>query len=171
MEKQKNIALIDGQNLHLGTASDWWYVDLYKFRVYLRDKFNVVDAYYFLGCINDEETDLYDSLQKAWFIVSFREHSSAMIGKKKGNVDVDIVFEAMKKLVLKEEFDQFVLVSWDGDYFKMVKFLIKVWRFRNILFPNKKYSSLYNSIRSLFGVNIWVADIRRKIEYTKKEVS
>jgi len=50
-------------------------------------------------------------LQRAGFIVSFREHSSALLGKKKGNVDVDIVFEIMKKIIEKEAFDKIVLVS------------------------------------------------------------
>jgi len=48
MKKQRNIAYIDGQNLHLGTQSDGWKVDTKKLRIYLRDKFDVDEAYYFL---------------------------------------------------------------------------------------------------------------------------
>lgn len=169
--KTKNIAFIDGQNLHLGTASEWWSVDLARFRIFLHDRLQVAEAYYFLGCISDEETDLYNSLQKAGFIVSFREHSSVMMGKKKWNVDVDIVFEIMKKLYLKEEFDQIVLVSGDGDYYKMVKFLLEEERLEKILFPNKKYSSLYRNMPAQYRMNIWLPDIRMKIEYKKKGAS
>ncbi len=46
--KENNIAFIDGQNLHLGTASAGWKVDFLRFRVYLRDKFSVEEAYIFL---------------------------------------------------------------------------------------------------------------------------
>ncbi len=164
---ERNIAFIDGQNLHLGTASEWWSVDIARFRIFLRDRLEVAEAYYFLGCISDDETDLYNSLQKAGFIVSFREHSSVMMGKKKWNVDVDIVFDVMKKLYLKEEFDKVVLVSGDGDYYKMVKFLLEEERLAKILFPNKHHSSLYKVIRSQYGINLSLPDIRNKIEYKK----
>jgi len=45
-----NIAFIDGQNLHLGTRStdgDSWVVDNKKLRRYLKDKYNIEEAYYF----------------------------------------------------------------------------------------------------------------------------
>ena len=93
------------------------------------------------------------------------------MGKKKGNVDVDIVFEIMKKLCLKEEFDKVVLVSGDGDYYKMVKFLLEEERLAKILFPNKKYSSLYRNMPAQYRMNIWLPDIRMKMEYKKKGAS
>lgn len=45
----KNLAFIDGQNLHLGTKEEGWKVDLGKFRIYLNDKYKVKEAYYYLG--------------------------------------------------------------------------------------------------------------------------
>jgi len=47
--KEKNLAFIDGQNLHLGTTQNNWKVDLYRLRVYLKDKYHVTEAYYVLG--------------------------------------------------------------------------------------------------------------------------
>lgn len=72
-----NAAFIDGQNLYFGTTkchqcadklgadikdmklSDCtcgaaWAVDLVKFRIYLRDKYGVSEAYYFIGYLEDE---------------------------------------------------------------------------------------------------------------------
>ena len=43
--------------------------------------------------------------QKA-FILKFKEHNPAMIGKKKGNVDSDIIFHIMKKMYKKEDFER-----------------------------------------------------------------
>lgn len=171
MEKEKNIAFIDGQNLHLWISSENWKIDLKKFRIFLKDKFQVEEAYYFLWFISEDEQELYNSLQKAGFIVSFREHSSALKWKKKGNVDVDMVFGIMKKIAEKEEFDKIVIVSGDGDYIKLVKYLIEKDLLKKILFPNKKYSSLYKKIKSNYGINISIPDIGGKIEYKKKEVS
>ena len=60
----------------------------------------------------------------------------------------------MKKLYLKEEFNNVVLVSGDGDYYKMVKFLLEQNKLERILFPNKKYSSLYRNMPAQYRMNI-----------------
>jgi len=166
MSKPYNIAYIDGQNLHMWTNSEWWKVDFTRFRIFLRDKFHIQEAYYFLWVLSDGQVDFYDSLEQAGFVVMFREHSVAMTGKKKWNVDVDIVFETMKTLYLRNAFDKFVLVTGDGDYFRMVKFLIDEGKFEKILFPNKKYSSLYRWIQDYYGMNL--SYVRDRIEYKIK---
>lgn len=153
--KEFNIAFIDGQNLYMGTNSDnpKWEVDLVKFRQYLAKKYNVQKAYYFLGCINEQYQDLYEKIQNSGYILMFREHSSIMLGKKKGNVDSDIIFHIMKKMYQreKEPFDKIILVSGDGDYKMLVDFLIEENKFKKILFPNKIFaSSLYKQITRVY---------------------
>ncbi len=101
-------------------------------------------------------------------IMIFREHSSNLTGQKKWNVDTDIVFEVMKNIIDRDDRNQAVLVSWDGDYIKMVKYLIKQWRFKKILFPNKHYSSLYRQLQDRFSVHLSTPDVRHKIEYKKR---
>ncbi len=153
IKNENNFAFIDGQNLHMGTNSEdpAWSIDFVKFRKYLKRKYNVSRAYYFLGFVINNKTDLYDNIQEAGFILKFREHNSAMIGKKKGNVDGDIIFAIMKKIYKKESFDKVVLVSGDGDYKMLVDFLIEENKFKKILFPNKKYaSSLYKKITRVY---------------------
>ena len=85
IKEENNVAFIDGQNLYMGTksAKPSWKIDLKKFRVYLRNKYKVSKAYYFLGCVMDENDKLYDEVQNAGFILKFREHNSAMLGIKK----------------------------------------------------------------------------------------
>lgn len=159
-----NLAFIDGQNLHLGLREHGCAIDFSKFRTYLKDKYQVTEAYYFLGYVTDEQQDLYNNLQRAGFILSFREHSSSMMGKKKGNVDCEIIFEVMKKLVINEEFNKIILVSGDGDYKKLVDFLIKKEKFEKILFPNKKFaSSLYKKLGSEYFDYLENAAIKAKI--------
>src|SRR3989344_4096038 len=164
-----NAAFIDGQNLHLGTREYGWSVDHSKLRVYLRDKYKITEAYYFLGFIKETEQDLYDRLQKCGYVLSFREHSSALIGRKKGNVDSDIIFSVMKKLVEKEPVGKIFIISGDGDYIKLVDFLVRRELFGKMLFPNKKFaSSLYNKLgRECFDY-LEDNNIRAKIEYTRK---
>ncbi|HSX36262.1 MAG TPA: NYN domain-containing protein [Patescibacteria group bacterium] len=164
-----NIAYIDGQNLYMGTtkSSPKWTVDLARFRTYLTRKYDVDDAYYYLGYVQEGTNieKLYESIQKAGFILVFREHNSAMLGKKKGNVDADIIFSIMKRLYLKEKFHRVVLVSGDGDYKMLVDFLLEQDKFEKILFPNRRYrSSLYKSIDIKYCAYLDDTDIKRKIK-------
>lgn len=167
----KNIAFIDGQNLYMGTKScnPSWKIDLSKLKFYLEKKYNVSDIYYFLGYMQNENEELYDEIQRSGLILKFREHNSAMVGKKKGNVDSDIIFNIMKKLYKKEKFDKIILISGDGDYRMLVDFLIEEDKFKKILFPNIKYaSSLYKKLGNKFFVNLDKREIRKKIRVNKK---
>ena len=166
-----NIAYIDGQNLHLGTKGlleGAWHIDLSKFRVYLREKYDVQKAYYYLGYVQEGQKieHLYEKIQNAGFILVFRQHNSAMVGTKKGNVDSDIIFNAMRRLYKQEKFDKIVLVSGDGDYKMLVDFLIEENRFEKILFPNRKYrSSLYKKIGAPNFAYLDDQDVKRKIQW------
>lgn len=165
-----NYCYIDGQNLHLGTASadPSWNIDLNKFRVYLRDKYNVEKAFYYLGYVQDgiKIEQLYESIQNAGFILVFRQHNSTMIGKKKGNVDSDIIFSVMKRLYTKDDFNKIILVSGDGDYKMLIDFLIEESRLEKILFPNKKFrSSLYNQIGATYFAYLDDKDVKKKIAH------
>ncbi len=151
LEKESNIAFIDGQNLHLGTTQENWKIDLKKLRIYLKDKYHITEAYYFLGYISEAEQGLYDNLHKSGFVVLFKEHNLVVKSKKKGNVDTDIVFEIMKNLVDNKDFNKIILISGDGDYKKLVDYLIKKDRFKKILFPNRRFaSSLYKHFGAEF---------------------
>ncbi len=99
----------------------------------------------------------------------FKEHQEGFTGKKKGNVDTDIVFEIMKSLI-EETFDKVILVSGDGDYKKVVDYLIKKGKFEKILFPNKKFaSSLYKKLGNESFSYLSRKDIKMKIEYIKEK--
>ncbi len=168
-----NIAYIDGQNLYMGTSKSEssWNIDLARFRIYLLQKYNVEKAFYYLGFVQEGETfeRLYEEIQIAGFILVFRQHSSAMLGKKKGNVDSDIIFSIMKRIYKNESFEKVVLVSGDGDYKMLVDFMIEEDRFEKILFPNKKFaSSLYKRIGAQYFGYLDENGVRNKIEKKKR---
>jgi uncharacterized LabA/DUF88 family protein len=160
----KNLAFIDGQNLHLGTVENGWKVDFMKLRIYLKENYCVDEAYYFLGFLSEDQQELYNNLQKAGFIVIFKEHNKELLGKKKGNVDTDIVFEIMKRLADENNFEKIVIISGDGDYKKLVDYLIQKDKFRKILFPNKKSSSLYKKLGSEYFD--YLESFKNYIEYS-----
>lgn len=165
MKKEKNIAFIDWQNLHLWTRSEWWEIDLDRFRVYLSDKYNIKKAYYFLWYVKDENNGLYTSLQEAWFVVVFKKQMVEMQTNKKWNIDSDLIFNVMSKLIDESKsFNKILLVSGDGDFKILVDYLIKKKRFLKVLFPNKHYaSSLYNDLMNKrFD---YLINIKSHIEY------
>lgn len=147
-----------------------WVVDLARFRVYLEKKYGVVRAYYYLGFVYDGDAfeTLYEQIQRAGFILVFREHNSAMLGTKKGNVDSDIIFSIMKRLYRREEFSKVILVSGDGDYKTLVDFLIEEDKLEKVLFPDgKRASSLYKKITRQFFDDLSKDDVRKKIAKEK----
>ncbi len=167
-----NQAFIDVQNLTLGTTTSKhpWKVDLYRFREYLRKKYNVGKAYYFIGCINDNLQDLYDMIQDAGFVLVFRAHYPDALSSKKGNVDTDIVFTMMKIFHERTDVDKFFLVSGDGDYYKTVKYLNKQGKLGKVLFPaHGKASSLYRQLGNNYYDFLDKREIREKIELKNRQ--
>ncbi len=137
--------------------------------MYLKEKYAVDKAYYFLGYVQETNQELYEEIQNAGFVLIFREHNPAMIGKKKGNVDSDIIFHIMKKMYKKENFEKVVIVSGDGDYKLVVDFLIEEKRFAKMLFPDRdRASSLYKKIGAAYFDALDSVDIRAKIEGNEK---
>lgn len=90
-----------------------------------------------------------------------------MKGKKKGNVDCDIIFNIMRKMIENEPFHKAFIVSGDGDYKKLVDFLVKKGRFGKMLFPNREYaSSLYKKLGGEYFDYLGERGVRAKIAYT-----
>ncbi len=174
-EQIRNLAFIDGQNLYMNTAKKEvspWRIDLARFRIYLEKKYQVDKAYYFLGYVKEKNQELYEEIQNAGFVLVFREHSPALIGKKKGNVDSDIIFHIMKRLYKRENFHKVILVSGDGDYKLLVDFLIEENKFEKILFPDKRFaSSLYKKLGSEYFDYLESQNVRGKIEFKKEKGS
>lgn len=169
--KERNLAFIDWQNLHLWTIAEDWIVDFKKFRKYLKDKFNVERAYFFMWFSAEVDSWLYTKIQKAWFILVFKWHPEFLKSEKKGNIDSDLVFEVMREIIEWKDFDKIVIVSWDWDYMKMIRYLIEKDLFKKILFPNKKYSSLYKWIKDKYWLNLSLKWVKKKIFYDKKRKS
>jgi uncharacterized LabA/DUF88 family protein len=167
-KKIYHCAFIDSQNFYLGVKSEGWTVDHYKFRRYLLEKYSCEDVYLFMGNIQSEHTDMYVDFQKAGYILIFKEHDKNSTSKKKGNVDVDLVFEMMRQFAEEDMNRKFLLVSGDGDYFKVVRFLIEKGRFIKVLLPNKKFaSSLYKKLGSEYFD--FLSNIKSRVEYNPKK--
>ncbi|PJC69872.1 MAG: hypothetical protein CO014_01370, partial [Candidatus Tagabacteria bacterium CG_4_8_14_3_um_filter_41_8] len=119
--KENNYAYIDGNNLYRGVKNSGWNIDFLRFRKWLTDKYGVTMAYYFIGLI-PKEKDMYEALQKAGFTLMFKEVVYDGDKKAKGNCDTDLVLQAARD-VYENSCENLILVTSDGDYASLVKFL------------------------------------------------
>ena len=136
-KKKKNYAFIDSQNLNLGITSLGWKLDFRKFKVYLKEKYNVSKAYLFIGYM-PENQGLYKSLQEYGFVLVFKPVLKDKNGEVKGNVDADLVLQAM---VDYEKYDKAVLVTSDGDFYSLARYLYDNKKLLAVLSPHRKTCS------------------------------
>jgi len=87
--KENNFAYIDGANLHKGIKSLGWKLDYRVFRRWLEQKYNIEEAYLFIGLV-PKHKDLYTFLQKCGYILVYKEVTYDGDGKVKGNCDADL---------------------------------------------------------------------------------
>lgn len=159
----KNYAFIDSQNLNLGVLSQGWKLDFEKFRIYLKEKYDVEKTLLFIGYMPGN-TPLYTMLQEFGYLLIFKPTLELKDGLVKGNVDAELVLHAM---IEYDNYDKAVIVTGDGDFYCLVEYLNNKNKLLRLLVPNqKKYSSLLRP----FAPNkiAYMDDLRKKLELTKK---
>jgi len=132
---ENNYAFIDSQNLYLGVIYQGWQLDLKKFRIYLKDKFKVNKAYYFIGYM-PRNIKLYRNIVKSGFIIKFRRVSIDSNGDIKGNVDSELIFNSMYRL---NKYNKAIIVAGDADYYCLIKYLKFNDKLKKILIPDRKF--------------------------------
>jgi len=151
MKSQRPViyAFIDSQNLNLGTKKDLfnksgskvyvgWKLDFQKFQKYLTDKFRVSKAFLFIGHIKENEP-MYESLKSYGYDLVFKPTTKDNLGKPKGNIDAELVLHTAA--IEYKNYDAAVIVSGDGDFYCLYKFLIDRDKLRRIVIPNIKSES------------------------------
>lgn len=161
-KKENNFAFIDGQNLNLGIQSLGWKMDFSRFRKYLKEKYAVTTAYYFIGYVSDNQ-DLYLFLQRAGYVLMFKPTIPDDDGNIKGNIDADLVLQAMIDF---HNYDKAVIVSSDGDFYSLVKYLYKKNKLEYVISPYKATcSSLLK--KSANEKIVFIDNLQKKLEYRK----
>jgi len=139
ISKENNFAFIDSNNLNLGIKEIGWRLDFKKFRIYLAEKYAVKKAYLFVGYL-PENQELYRSLQEFGYILIFKPVMRNKDGEPKGNVDAELVLQAM---IDWDRYDTAVIVSSDGDFYCLANYLYEKEKLKRVISPNyKKCSAL-----------------------------
>ncbi len=157
---QGNYAFIDNQNLNLGVQKLGWKMDWRKFRIFLKDTYNVEKAYMFIGHMPEHE-DMYLKMHDLGYLAVLKptfdmtrihkpelasdiKEDTKVEEKKpiKGNVDAELVLWAVKEM---KNYKKALIVSGDGDFYSLVEYLVSEGKLLNLLAPNGQYSNLYNA--------------------------
>lgn len=165
MKKPVTYAFIDSQNLNLSVRELGWKIDDERFRTYLTEKYNVSRAYIFIGFMA-ENAQLYARLQKAGFICIFRPTLVYKDGTTKGNCDAELVLQAMIDI---DEYDKAIIVSGDGDFQCLAKYLHEQDKLGALLIPNQQKFSALLKLDFLKPYHRFISDLRKKLEYTPKK--
>ena len=129
----------------LSIKSQGWKIDFKKFRVYLKDKFKVTQAYLFMGYIKENQR-MYEQLQDNGYTLVFKPTLIYKDGTTKGNCDAELVLHTMIKYTV---FDKAVIVSGDGDFFCLAEYLRENDKLKSILIPDQnRYSALLKKINT-----------------------
>lgn len=140
------VAYIDGANLHNGVRGLGWELDYRRLRRWLADKYGVTRAYLFLGLV-EKYHDRYQRLQEAGYVLIFKEAVIDRNGKIKGNCDAELVLHAVRD-VYENSYNNVVLVSSDGDYACLARFLQERGTLRAILSPSNSCSILLRRLNA-----------------------
>lgn len=163
-QKLNNFAFIDSQNLYLAIKELGWKLDYKRFRVYLKEKYNVSKAFMFLGYLSENQM-LYRFLQEAGFILIFRPILEKNGKPIKGNCDVDLALHILTNI---KDYDRAVIVTGDGDFCMLVKHLRENNKLEAVLAPSHKNCSVL--LRKVAGSQIvFIDDLREKLAYKKEK--
>lgn len=161
----ESYAFIDSQNLNLGIRDQGWELDFRCFRIFLEEKHGDAKAYMFLGYLK-ENRRMYDALKRYGYELIFipvvRSKKDGVIG----NIVAELVLQAM---IDYQYYTKAVIVTGDGDFYCLVKYLHEQGKLLNLLLPNRlKYSTLLRQGRLPGLPTIFINDSRHLLEYKKQ---
>jgi uncharacterized LabA/DUF88 family protein len=166
--ENNNYAFIDSNNLYLSIKVLGWDIDFKRFRIYLKDKYNIRKAFLFIGYVPGNEA-LYTSLQEAGYIVIFKptlEYKKDGENKIKGNVDAELVLHTM---IEYPNYDKAIIVTGDGDFHCLIEYLEQKNKLGRVLIPNRKrYSKL---LWRFHQYTDYLNNLENKLAKNKKGVS
>jgi len=166
IQKENNFAYIDGQNLNLGIKSMGWILDMKRFRIYLREKYGVTKAYYFIGFVPEYQR-MYNAFQGYGYTLVFKPVIDAK--DPKGNIDADLVLQAMIDFH-ENKFDKAVIITSDGDFYSLVDYLYSKNNLKSVISPYFKTCS--SLLRKTAKEKIMFLDnLKEKLEYKRKSTA
>lgn len=119
----KTYGFIDASNIIYGARTEGWLIDQKKLIGYLKRKFKVSKTFFYFG--KDEKNKKQEKFLKKLesFGYTLRVKQVKRYGKRqKANCDVDLTLDMV---LLKDKYDQAIVLTGDGDFLPLFEYLKK----------------------------------------------
>jgi uncharacterized LabA/DUF88 family protein len=109
---------------------------------------------------------MYDALKRYGYELVFKPVVRMKNNEVKGNVDAELVLQAM---IDYEKYSRAVIVTGDGDFYCLVKYLNEQGKLLKVLVPNqKKHSALLRKAITSPQYIAFVNPLRHLVEHKKQ---
>jgi len=145
--KGKTAVFIDASNIYFSQKTLGWRIDFKRLLDYFKDNTDLfrIAFYSALNPENIKERKFHDFLEIIGYIVKHKKikfikdgEDQKYGGHHKGNVDVDLTIDAVH---FRDEYDSFALLSGDGDFESLLKYL-KAYHKHCIVLSTKGHVSI-----------------------------
>jgi uncharacterized LabA/DUF88 family protein len=182
MKKPNAYICIDASNFHYYSIKAGWQIDWSKFKSYCEKRYNSLAFFYYEGIPSKSqyfdihpEHSLKDFIQakksklnyfKFLKTLSFRVRhkpvarvydNTAGIFKHKCNFDVELTIDTLDGI---ENYDVFILLSGDGDFVKLIKYLKGKRKKTVVIAPSDRFS---DNLEKAANQVIYLEDIKSDI--------
>ncbi|MDP2629566.1 MAG: NYN domain-containing protein [Candidatus Harrisonbacteria bacterium] len=137
-----------------------WKLDFTKLRRYLLEKYSIETAYLFIGFMPQQQ-EMYSALQKEGYVLVFKPTIPDGEGRIKGNVDADLVLQAMIDF---PNYDAAMIISSDGDFHSLVKYLYDNKKLLFVMSPYVKTCSTLLKKAAKEKI-VFMDNLRQKLEH------
>ncbi len=119
-------------------------------------------AYLFIGYL-PENQNLYRALQRYGYVLIFKPLLVPPGGTPKGNVDADLVLQAM---IDYDKYEKAIIVTSDGDFYSLVNYLYEQGKLEEVLSPSAATCSALLK-KAARGRIRFLQHLRARLEYKK----
>lgn len=122
--KGKVYVFIDAANIIYGCGRVGWKMDFEKLIKYLKTRFKAERILYYAGLDSENKKQLsfYEVLQRFGYELRLVPVKKFKDGKRKGDVDARLAFEAMKYF---NDYNEAIFFTGDGDYYWLLEYLLE----------------------------------------------
>lgn len=127
--KGKTAVFIDASNIYFSQKTLGWRIDFKKLLDYFKKETDLfrIAFYGALNPDNERERKFHDFMEIIGYVVKHKKikfirdrADQEYGGHNKGNVDVDLTIDAVH---FRDDYDSFVILSGDGDFESLLKYL------------------------------------------------
>lgn len=145
--KGKTAVFLDASNIYFSQKTLGWRVDFKKLLEYFKQNSDLyrITFYGAINPDNERERRFHDFLEIIGYTVKHKKikfikdkTNQEYGGHHKGNIDVDLTIDAVH---FRDEYDSFILLSGDGDFESLLKYL-KAYKKRCVVMSTKGHVSI-----------------------------